>query len=152
MLAPVVAVVGEVDVAAAGELIEGGRHLGGERRVSEEVGLVDHAQLRPTGRAGQDGERGPAFEDGVVLAEHQVIGHPERVVAQLLGQDAEAAGWSGRRAARRPACGRGRRRGWRRSAGRSRTGVRASSLDLEGVQAPLPRLEERDHLALDDLA
>ena len=70
---------------AAGELVKGGGHLGGQRRVPEIVRHVDHAELDPSGGAGERREDRPPFEDRLVLAEHQVIGNPERVVAQLLG-------------------------------------------------------------------
>ena len=70
---------------AARELVEGGRHLGRQRRVPEIVRLMNHAEFDAGGGAGECGEDRPPLEDRLILAEHQVIGHPERVVAQLLG-------------------------------------------------------------------
>src|SRR5215208_7195065 len=51
----------------------------------EIVRHVDHAELDLARRASECREDRPAFEDGLVFAEHQVIGYPERVVTELLG-------------------------------------------------------------------
>lgn len=39
------------------------------------------------GASGEEGESRPPFKDTAIVAVDQVIGHPERVVSQLLGQN-----------------------------------------------------------------
>ena len=54
--------------------------------MAKEMALVDHAQLGMLGGAGQGCQRGPALHNRVFMAEHQVVSHPQRVIAQTIGE------------------------------------------------------------------
>ena len=73
---------------AAGQVVEGGRELGGQARRPERVGPHQQAQADRPGQPGQRRQRGPALELGVVrvtLVGEQVVVDPDRVPAGALG-------------------------------------------------------------------
>ena len=70
MLGATIAAVDEVDKAAVADLVKSGSHFRPHCRVTEEVALVDHAQLGPLGGTGQGGQRRPAFHNGIFMAQH----------------------------------------------------------------------------------
>src|SRR6185437_6024023 len=86
-LGSVAADVVKEDQPTAGERVEGRRHLGGQRGRPENVRQVDRAELNPRRPAGEERQRRPSFQNRAVLAENEVVGHPERVVAKALGQE-----------------------------------------------------------------
>src|SRR5215208_3775590 len=55
--------------------------------MAERLGEVDRAELDALGPAGRDAEGRPALEDAAVVAVDEVVGHPDRVVAEPLGLD-----------------------------------------------------------------
>ena len=60
-------------------------HLGGDRWRAETIGEVDRTKPHSGRYAGERGHHGPAFEDGALAPQDQVVGYPQRVVAKLLG-------------------------------------------------------------------
>ena len=76
------------DRASAGDVVEGRRHLRGERRLAERVRPDHQSDPDPLRGLGPGGQRQPALEDRTVGAADdrvEVVPRPERVVAEAVG-------------------------------------------------------------------
>ena len=125
VLAPLVAAVEKMDEPAAGELVEGGGHLGGQRRVPEIVRHVDHPELW-RGWSPRRARRGPSSPRGSPRLCRASGDRPPRASRSPAPRPASPrARPPADRARRSPGCERAGCRGRRRSAGRRRTGCRS---------------------------
>ena len=81
------------DEPAAADVVEGGRHLGQQRRIAKPRAHDERPELHPAGRLGDRRQDRPALVDARLLAvgaEEQVVEDPDRIEPGLLGRDARS--------------------------------------------------------------